>query len=272
MSIDRADEWHVRGVEPDDAMVAFVDVAMPDHGRRENEVARLHLTSAPIDDGHRTLGAGGEADGSTGMPVRPGAVAGIEHGERRKQCAGRGRLLSECRMRHDQRAPLDVVDGHFADGTVQIGLDVAPMPDEWSVGRLRFDGRNALIAVPQRMQVARFKLRDERSPLSCCCGFSHDERHQLFGSLASILDSSIMICLMNTCGSTLSPLRKVASTSTPSLPHSTGLSSTVIARLPSFTARSAGGTPFMPVTSVLPLRPAAFTACTTPSATSSLAA
>src|SRR6516165_583099 len=150
-------------------------------------------------------------------------------------------------MRHDQRAPLDIVDGHFADGTVQIRLDLAPMPDEWSIGRLRLDGCDALVAVPQRMQVARFKLRDEGIALTCSCRFSHDG-HQLFGSLASMLDSSMMICLMNTRGSTF------------------------IARLPSFTARSAGGTPFMPVTSVLPLRPAAFTACATPSATSSLAA
>ena len=48
---------------------------------------------------------------------------------------------------------------------------------------------------------------------------------------------------------------------------STGLSSTVIAILPSFTARSAGGTPFMPVTMVLPPRFAASTACMAPSAT-----
>src|SRR5262249_42578824 len=204
-----------------------------------------------------------------------------------KQRAGGGRIGAEGGMRHDQRAPLDVVDGHLADRAVQERLDLAPVPDERHVGRLRLDRGDALVAVPERMEVPGFQLGDEGIGLPCHCSVYHcylriggalplpasGERCQahVFGNFKSMFVPSMMMCLMNTRGSTFSPLRYVASTSTPSLPHSTELSSTVIARFSSFTARRAGGTPFIPVTRVLPLRFAALTACMAPSATSSLA-
>src|SRR5919197_6628215 len=202
-------------------------------------------------------------------------------------------------MRHDQRTALDVVYLHFANGTMEHRFDVAPAPDERRVRRLRLHRRDALVAVPKRMQMFRFELGDEG--LLCHCGLDHGvapyiPRHlqaclavhlprakmdcgvkrgnndiHVFGNLVSIFALSTITCLMKTRGSTLSPLRNAASTSTPRRPHSTGLSSTVIARFSSFTARNAGGTPFMPVTAVLPLRLAALTACMAPSATSSLA-
>ena len=110
MRVKRADERHVGGIEPDDAVVALVDVAVPDHRRGEDQVARLHLAAAAVDDGHRTFRAGGEADCRAGVTVRAGALAGVEHGEGGEHCArGRG-FRTEGRMRHDQRPPLDIVD------------------------------------------------------------------------------------------------------------------------------------------------------------------
>src|SRR5262249_20184869 len=186
----------------------------------------------------------------------------------------------------------DVVDRHLADRALQQRLDVAPAPDERRVRRLRLDRGNALVAVPQRMQVFGLELGDEGRALFCDnCSICHAcysltartvrslapggggrGRPHVFGSLASTFPLSMMTCLIKTRGSTLSPFKNAASTSTPRRPHSTGFSSTVMARLSSFTARSAGGTPFMPVTKVLPLRLAALTACMAPSATSSFAA
>src|SRR5262245_44957407 len=291
MGVDRADQRHIGGIEPDDAVIAFVDVAVPNHRRGQDQVASFHLATPAVDDGHRAVRARGEADRRAGMTVRAGALAGVEHGEGREQRArGRG-FRPEGRMRHDQRAAFDVVDRHFADRALQQRLDLAPAPDERRVLRLRLDRGNALVAVPQRMQIFGFELGDEggssnrsgcnvshdgyslsprvrlRSLHSTGCCFRHD-----FGSLASIFPLSMMTCLIKTRGSTLSPLRNAASTSTPRRPHSTGFNSIVMARLSSFTARNAGGTPFMPVTKVLPLRLAALTACMAPSATSSLAA
>ena len=174
MGVDRADERHVGGVEPDDAMVALVDVAVPAHRRGEDEVAVLHLAAPAIDDGRRAVGAGGEADGRAGVAVRACAVARLQHGEGGEQGAGGGRFGAEGRMRHDQRAALDVVDRDLADRAVQERLDVAPAPEERRVARLRLDRGDALIAVPERMQVAGFELGDEGIALFCRgCAFSH---------------------------------------------------------------------------------------------------
>jgi hypothetical protein len=68
-------------------------------------------------------------------------------------------------MRHDQGAAFDVIDGHFRDRTMQEWLDIAPVPDERRIRRLRLDRRDALITVPQRMQISRFQLRDESGTL-----------------------------------------------------------------------------------------------------------
>src|SRR5436190_490162 len=49
--IKGADGRHVRRVEPYGAPRALVDVAMPAHRRREDEVALLHLAATAVDDG-----------------------------------------------------------------------------------------------------------------------------------------------------------------------------------------------------------------------------
>src|SRR5262249_31207028 len=70
--------------------------------------------------------------------------------------------------------PLDVVDRDLADRAMQERLDIAPAPDEGRVPRLRLDRGDALVAVPQRMQVLRFQLRDEGACVVCSrCSVSH---------------------------------------------------------------------------------------------------
>ena len=160
MRIDGADERHVGGVEPDDAMVAFVDVAVPAHRRGEDEVAFFHFTASTIDDGGGAVGAGGKTYRRSGVAVRAGAVARLQHGEGGEQRGGGRGFRAEGRMRHDQRAALDV-DRDLADRAVQERLDVAPAPDERRVLGGRLDRRDALVAVPERMQVRGFELGDE---------------------------------------------------------------------------------------------------------------
>ena len=186
MRVDRADQRHVGGVEPDDAMVALVDMAVPAHRRGEDEVAVLHLAAPAVDDRRRAVRAGGEADGRAGMAVRAGAVARLQHGEGGEQRAGGGRFRAEGRMRHDQRAALDVVDRDFADGAVQERLDVAPAPEKRRVARLRLDRGDALVAVPERMQVRGFELGDEGVALACRCLAAS----VMTASLFRVLDSS----------------------------------------------------------------------------------
>ena len=90
MRVDRADERHVGGVEPDDAVIALVDVAVPAHRRRQDQVAVLHLAAAAVDDGGGAVGAGGETDGGAGVAVRTGAVARLQHREGGEHRAGGG--------------------------------------------------------------------------------------------------------------------------------------------------------------------------------------
>src|SRR5262249_48606287 len=126
----------------------------------------------------------------------------------------RGGIVAKCRVRHDQGAALDIVDRHFTDRAVQEWLDVAPAPVERRVLRLRLDRGDALVAGPQRMEGLRFKVRHEwRVPLRAAGGFGHGAPSwcpgspHVFGSLASMFEPSIRMCLINTRGSTLSPLR-----------------------------------------------------------------
>ena len=86
-------------------------------------------------------------------------------------------------------------------------LDVAPAPDQRRVLGLRLDRRERAEAIPQRMQVGRLQLGDEVALLCGGSDIGHGRRPQVFGSFASMLVLSMMTCLMNTCGSTLSPLR-----------------------------------------------------------------
>src|SRR5262249_15970094 len=72
-------------------------VAVPAHGRSENEIAFAHVAAAAVDDCGRAVGAGGEADRREGVPVQACAVARIEHGEGRYQVRGRHRLACEGR-------------------------------------------------------------------------------------------------------------------------------------------------------------------------------
>src|SRR5260370_32695914 len=133
--------------------MVFVEVAVPYEGGGKDEVARLHLATPAVDDGDWPLRARGETDRRAGMTVRAGALAGVEHGEGGEQRARGRRFRAEGRMRHDQRAAFDVIDRHLADGALQQRLDLAPAPEERRVLRLRLDRGNALVAVPQRMQV-----------------------------------------------------------------------------------------------------------------------
>ena len=188
MRVDRADERHVGGVEPDDAMIALVDVAVPAHRRSEDQVALLHLAAASVDDGGGAVGAGGEADRRAGVTVRAGAVARLQHREGGEHGAGGGGFRAEGRMRHDQRAPLDVVDRHLADRAVQERLDVAPAPEERRIARLRLDRGDSLVAVPERMQVVRLELGDEGS--ACAC---------------AVIATSAMACLLLALASAVMP-------------------------------------------------------------------
>jgi hypothetical protein len=57
---------------------------------------------------------------------------------------------------------------------VQERLDVAPAPEERRIPRLRFDRRDLLVAVPERVQIFRLELGDEGGGLLCSsCGLSH---------------------------------------------------------------------------------------------------
>src|SRR5262249_47263997 len=77
--------------------------------------------------------------------------------------------------RDDEGAALDVVERHFADRAMQQRLNLAPGPEERRVRRLRLDRGNALVAIPQRMQVFGFELGDEgRSFGRSGCNVSHD--------------------------------------------------------------------------------------------------
>ena len=89
-------------------------------------------------------------------------------------------LPTDVVLQHQARAPLDVVDRHLADRTVQERFDVAPSPDERRILRLRLDRRDALVAVPQRMEVFRLELGDEGRRLRGCC-----HRHPPTGSVGS---------------------------------------------------------------------------------------
>src|SRR5437764_12054220 len=100
MRVKRADERHVGGIEPDNAVVAFVDVAVPDYRRGEDQVARLHLATAAVDDGHRIFRAGGEAVCSAGVTVLDGALARIEHGQSVEHCDRGSGFRTESTMLH----------------------------------------------------------------------------------------------------------------------------------------------------------------------------
>src|ERR1043166_6917878 len=126
MRVEPADQRHVGGIEPDDASAALVDVTVPAHGRREDEVALAHLAAPAIDDCGGAVCLGGEADRRAGVTMRAGAVAGLEHGEGREHGArGRG-LAADTRRGENERAALDVVDRDFLDGSVQERLYVTP--------------------------------------------------------------------------------------------------------------------------------------------------
>src|SRR5439155_9329406 len=56
----------------------------------------------------------------------------------------------------------------FADRAVQERLDLAPAPVKRRIRRLRLDRRDALITVPERVQVVRFQLGAERLTLFYC--------------------------------------------------------------------------------------------------------
>ena len=161
IGVELANERNVGRVEPDDAVVAVVDMAVPAHRRRQDQVAVMHVAAAAVDDGGGALGARREADRREGVPVRPRAVAGIEHGEGRDQVGGRHRLAAERRVHQDQRAPLDIVDRHLGDRPLGERLDVLPAPEQRRVLGLGLDRRQRAKAIPQRMQVRRFELRDE---------------------------------------------------------------------------------------------------------------
>ena len=110
IGVELADQRNVGGVEPDDAVVAVVDVAVPAHRRRQDQIAVVHVAAPAVDDGGRAFGARRKPDRREGVAMRPRPVAGIEHGEGRDQVGGRHRLAAERRIDQDQRAALDVVD------------------------------------------------------------------------------------------------------------------------------------------------------------------
>src|SRR5262249_1221349 len=167
MRVERADQRHIGCIEPEDSVISLVEMAVPNHRRGQNQIAGLHLAAAAVDNGHRAFRACGETDRRAGVTVRTGALPRVEHREGSEESARGGRLRSEGRMRHDQGAPLDVIDGYFPDGTMEHRLDVAPAPDEWCVRRLRLHRGDALVAVPEWMQVFCLELRDGGAALLC---------------------------------------------------------------------------------------------------------
>ena len=137
-------------------------MSMPAQGRREDEVAFLHFAAPAVHDGERAFGSRGEADGGGGVPVRHRLVARLEHGEGADQVLRRDGGAAERRVGEDQRAPLDVLDRHLLRRARREGLDVAPAPVHRRVLRLRRDRRDALVAVPERMDVGPLQGRDQQ--------------------------------------------------------------------------------------------------------------
>src|SRR5260370_888169 len=112
----RADQRHIGGIEPDDAVIAFVDVAVPHHRRGQDQVARLHLATPAVDDGDCTLRARGETDRRAGMTVRAGARARGGHGGGGAQRARGGPFLAPGPLRPDQLAAVAVLYPHLTHG------------------------------------------------------------------------------------------------------------------------------------------------------------
>ncbi len=160
--VERADGRHVGGVEPHRAPSALVDVAVPAHRRRQHQVALLHLAAAAVDDGDRALGARGEADRGGGVPVRHRLVAGLEHRKGADQVLGSDGRAVERRVREDQRAALDVLDRDFLGRALGERLDVAPAPVHRRVLRPRRERSDALVPVPQGMNVGALQCGDQR--------------------------------------------------------------------------------------------------------------
>src|SRR6185503_15971211 len=113
-------------------------------------------------DGERAFGARGEADRRRGVPVRHGPVAGLEHGEGADQVLRRDGLAPEGRVGEDERAAFDVLDAHLARRALGERLKVAPAPVHRRVLRPGPDRRDALVAVPQRMDVGALERLDQR--------------------------------------------------------------------------------------------------------------
>src|SRR5688500_4594703 len=67
ISVEAADQRDICGVEPDDTLVARVDMPVPAHRRREDQIAVAHFAAAAIDDGCRAVRAGGETDRREGV-------------------------------------------------------------------------------------------------------------------------------------------------------------------------------------------------------------
>src|SRR5262249_56736373 len=123
---ERAQQRNVGGVEPDDTVIALVDVPVPAHRRRENEITLAHRAAAAVDDRRGAVGARSEADGREGVTMWARAVSGIEDGKGRNQIAGGHRLAGKGRVDENERAAFDVVDGDLVHGALSGRLDVRP--------------------------------------------------------------------------------------------------------------------------------------------------
>jgi hypothetical protein len=133
----------------------------PRTGRRQDEIAFPHFAAPPVHDRHRALGARRKADRRGGVPVRHGVVARLQDGERADEVRRGHRVAAERRIRHDDRAALDVLDRHFLRRAAGERLEIAPGPVHGLVPLARRDRRDALVAVPEGVVVRALERADE---------------------------------------------------------------------------------------------------------------
>src|SRR5262249_18821301 len=91
-----------------------------------------------------------------------GVAARIEQGEGADQVLRRDGLSAEGRVGEDERAALDVLDADLARRALGERLEVAPAPVHRRVLRRRRGRRDALIAVPQRVDMGTLERLDQR--------------------------------------------------------------------------------------------------------------
>src|ERR1700728_2682097 len=77
IGIEATDKRNIRGVEPDDTVIGLVDMAVPAHRGRQDEIALVHIATSAVDDGSRALGTSGKTNRRERVSMWPRPVARI---------------------------------------------------------------------------------------------------------------------------------------------------------------------------------------------------